>query len=99
MPQSRGSHVQKCNPCNTNLLTKITATLNEVALSYHTVRRKSFLAVIFELTLGVGALTLGVGVGVGVGVGASKKGTTQLFRLANLARIFINSTQITMHRN
>ena len=75
MPQSCGSHVQKCNASMTNVLTKITAALIEVALSYHTVRGKSFLAVVFALTLGVGA---------------SKKGTMHLFRLANLARIFIN---------
>ena len=64
MPQSRGSHVQKCNPCTTNLLTKITAALNEVALSYHTVRGISFLAVIFALTLGVRAANAWNTVGV-----------------------------------
>ena len=66
MPQSRGSHVQKCNPCKTNLLTKITAALNEVALSYHTVRGISFLAVIFALTLGVGVANAWNTVGVRV---------------------------------
>ena len=66
MPHSRGSHVQKCNPCMTNLLTKITAALNEVALSYHTVRGISFLAVIFALTLGVGAANAWNTVGVRV---------------------------------
>ena len=53
MPQLRGSHVQKSNPCMTNFLTKITAALNDVALGYHTVRGISFLAVVFALALGV----------------------------------------------
>ena len=53
MPQLHGSHVQKSNPCMTNFLTKITAALNDVALSYHTVCGISFLAVIFALALGV----------------------------------------------
>ena len=54
MPQLRGSHVQKSNPCMTNFLTKITAALNDVALGYHTVRGISFLAVVFALALGLG---------------------------------------------
>ena len=53
MPQLRGSHVQKSNPCMTNFLTTITAALNDVALGYHTVRGISFLAVVFALALGV----------------------------------------------
>ena len=53
MPQLRGSHVQKSNPCMTNFLTKITAALNDVALGYHTVRGISFLAVVFALALRV----------------------------------------------
>ena len=67
MPQSRGSHVQNCNPCMTNL-TKITASINEVALSYHTVRGISFLPAIFALTLalGVGAANAWNTVGVRV---------------------------------
>ena len=66
MPQSRDSHVQKCNPCMTNLFSKITAALNEVALSYHTVRGISFLAVIFALTPGVGAANAWNAIGVRV---------------------------------
>ena len=46
------------NYANTILLTKITATQNEVALSYHKVRGQYFMAVIFIATILVIALNV-----------------------------------------